>query len=230
MFRLYDYTSASRLFGAEFKTSIQAQKELNAEVLDDQPDQPGERIIQVEGFQVHITDAGRFILTEVDGQSMPVTIEEYRQRLAAKLIEQASDLDTFRSHWIEPSARLTLLNRLPDAGKSAFLIRRLDNLDDYDLYDVLAELSYGQAPRTRIERADTFTTKNRAWLSQLPPAAAGIIHAIADQFAQEGIDGLENQRIFETPSVARAGGLNAIKTMGNPGDILHETKARMFAA
>jgi len=230
MFRLYDYTSASRLFGAAFKTRIQAQKELNGEMLDDQLDHPYERIIQVEGFQVHVTDAGRFILTKIDGKSMPVTIEEYRQRLTAKLVEQASDLDTFRLCWIEPSERLTLLNRLPDSGKSASLIRRLDNLDDCDLYDVLAELGYEQAPQTRTERAAAFTNKNVTWLSGLSTAAAGTIRAIADQFAQEGIDGLENQRVFETPSVARAGGLNAIKAMGNPSDILHETKARMFAA
>ena len=32
------------------------------------------------------------------------------------------------------------------------------------------------------------------------------------------------------PDVAQAGGLAALKILGKPADILHETKARMFAA
>jgi len=36
--------------------------------------------------------------------------------------------------------------------------------------------------------------------------------------------------VFQTPAVARAGGLAALKALGKPADILRETKARMFAA
>jgi type I restriction enzyme R subunit len=50
------------------------------------------------------------------------------------------------------------------------------------------------------------------------------------QFAHAGTDGLENPHIFDLPEVRRAGGLAALKTLGRPADILHETKARMFAA
>jgi hypothetical protein len=33
--------------------------------------------IQNEGFDVHIGNAGRYILTTVNGRAMPVTVEEY---------------------------------------------------------------------------------------------------------------------------------------------------------
>jgi len=51
---------------------------------------------------VHIGDAGRWIVTMVDGRAMPVTVEEYKERLAAKLVEEAPSLDAFRARWIVP--------------------------------------------------------------------------------------------------------------------------------
>jgi type I restriction enzyme R subunit len=45
---------------------------------------------------------------------------------------------------------------LPDAGRSPLLVRALEQMEDYDLYDVLADLGYGLDPKTRIDRADAF--------------------------------------------------------------------------
>ena len=38
-------------------------------------------------------------------QAVKVTLEEYRQRIAARLVAQAPDLEAFRQCWIEPEAR-----------------------------------------------------------------------------------------------------------------------------
>ena len=44
-----------------------------------------------------------------------------------------------------------MLGQLPDGGRSAFLVRALEDMTDYDLYDVLGELAYGLNPRTCLE-------------------------------------------------------------------------------
>ena len=49
----------------------------------------------MEGFDVHVTPAGHYILP-VDG-NMPVTIEEYKEQLAARLVEEAPTLEKFRA-------------------------------------------------------------------------------------------------------------------------------------
>ena len=103
-------------------------------------------------------------------------------------------------------------------------------MTDYDLYDVLAELGYGLAPRTRVERADAFTYKHHAWLAKLPKEAMATLEALAAQFARSGTDGLENPQVFQTPEVVRAGGLGALKALGKPAEVLQETKQRLFAA
>ncbi len=226
MFRVYDFTNATRLFGGEFVS--QWQPPARREGPD--PPTPPEPTIQVEGFDVRVSDAGRYIVTQVDGKAMPVTIEEYKERLAARLVEEAPTLENFRARWIEPPQRHEMLGRLPDAGRSALLVQRLEDMNDYDLYDVLAELGYGLAPRTRVERAEAFAYKHDRWLAGLPAPTAATLKAMASQFARAGTDSLENPRIFETPEIVRAGGLAALKILGKPVDILRETKGRMFAA
>ena len=224
MFRVYDFTNATRLFGKEFVTKWQPRKGEGPE-----PPQPPEPTIQVEGFDVRVTDAGRYIVTQVDGKAMPVTVEEYKERLAARLVEEAPTLEKFRACWIEPPKRREMLGKLPDAGRSALLVQQLEDMAAFDLYDVLAELGYGLAPRTRVERAEAFAYKHDRWLAGLPAPTAATLKAMASQFARAGTDSLENPQIFQTPEVVRAGGLAALKTLGKPADILHETKERMFA-
>jgi type I restriction enzyme R subunit len=228
MFRVYDYTNATRLFGEEFKSKAVIRKPI--EEPPPPPPIPPEHPIMVEGFEVRITDAGRYIVTEVDGKAMPVTVEEYKQRLAASLVEEVPTLEEFRARWIVPSQRGALLGRLPEAGRSALLVQNLEEMSDYDLYDVLAELGYGLNPRTRPERAEAFAYKHGSWLAGLPPKTRATLLALASQFACAGTDGLENAHVFKMPEVVNAGGLAALKALGKASDILHETKERMFAA
>lgn len=229
MFRVYDYTDATRLFGEAFITRATPPRK-RKEGPGPEPSEPAEPTIVVEGIEVHVSDGGRYIVTQVDGKASPVTVEEYKAQLATKLVEEAPTLEQFRARWISPPDRRELLAALPDAGRSPLLVRSLENMTAYDLYDVLAELGYGMNPRTRPERADAFTYKHAGWLSKLPAPTAATLKALAAQFARAGTDGLENPEVFQTPEVQKAGGLVALKALGRPADVLHQTKERMFAA
>lgn len=50
------------------------------------------------------------------------------------------------------------------------------------------------------------------------------LKTIASQFVKAETDGLENPQIFKIQEVVRAGGLDALKALGKPTEILHETK------
>jgi type I restriction enzyme R subunit len=169
-------------------------------------------------------------MTNVDGRALPVTVEEYKERLAAKLVESAPTLEEFRGHWITPPERRALLATLPDGGRAASVVRAVEEMADYDLYDVLAELGYGLAPRTRPERAGAFAYKHERWLSGLPAPTSATLKALAGQFARGGTEELENPAVFQTPEVVRAGGLEALKELGKPAEVLQYAKARLFAA
>ncbi|MDQ1591716.1 MAG: type restriction enzyme subunit [Pyrinomonadaceae bacterium] len=228
MFRVYDYTDATRLFGAEFKTRLRPAPTERPDILVDPPPPPPVAEIE-EGVSVQVTDAGRFIVASVDGKAMPIPAEEYRQRLAARLVEQAETLDEFRAKWIVPDERNKLMEYVRPYSPKA--LRAVEEMEDYDLYDVLADVGYGMSPHTRLERAESFGYKQAEWLGQMPPATAKTVQAIAAQFARGGTEGLESDQLLRTPEVKNAGGLNALKALERPArEVLNETKERIFSA
>lgn len=236
MFRVYDYTNATRLFGQEFVTkgrgnTTDGPPPETPNPADPQPERPPMLSVQVEGFPgVQVTPDGRFILSMIDGKAMPIPVAEYMQKLRDKVHEEAPDLNSLRSFWVVREQRLDLLGRLPDGGQSVGVVRVLRKMLEYDLYDVLADLTYKQHPFTRDERAQRFTTAQAAWLQGLSPKTVATIQAIVSQFARSGIDGLESRYIFQTPEVQSAGGMNALKELGKPVDVLREIKERLLAA
>ena len=224
MFRVYDYTNATRLFGEDFVTPPPRPPGPGGEGGD------GPTIIQVEGFEVAVTPAGRYIVTQVDGKAMPVTVEDYEARMAERVKEEAKSIEEFRAKWIEPVNRQPLIDRLVTSGYNPRVLRMVKEMEAYDLYDVLVDAVYGTMARTRHDRTEAFGYKNDNWLTDLPPQAAAVIKAVASQFEKGGTEGLENKEIFRTPEVTKAGGLAGLKAAGNPAELLKETKARMFAA
>ena len=227
MFRVFDYTAATRLFGEAFRTRATTER---TEPSEPPSGEPAERRITVQGIDVRVSDAGKAILTTVDGVTVPISLEEYEERLAVGLLARAPSLDAFRAAWILPLERAGLLAALPDGGRSAGVIRSLEGMDEFDLYDVLAELGYGLDPKTRVARADAFDYKHAAWLAGLPPPMSATLRALTRQFARGGTDELEEPGVLQVPAVIAAGGLAALKALGSPAEILHETKSRLFAA
>ena len=233
MFRVYDYTNATRLFGEDFETAYRKPRRPHPPGPNEPTEPPAEpeMIISAGGFEVRLVHDGTCIVTmDADGRAMPIPVEEYKERLATRLITEAPTLEAFRQRWIAPVQRQEMLAQLPDAGRSAIIVQLVDDMAAYDLYDVLAELGYGLAPRTRLERAEAFAYKHAGWLSGLPAKTAATLHALAMQFAQEGTSALESPQVFRVPDVVRAGGLAALQALGEPSDVLLDTKARMFAA
>jgi len=119
---------------------------------------------------------------------------------------------------------------LPDAGRSAPVVREVEEMRAFDLFDVLAELGYGLEPKTRVARVDAFDYKATDWLADLPATTATTVRALVRQFARGGTNELENPGVLQTPDVSAAGGLAALKLVGSPVEILRATKERLFSA
>ncbi|MEO0166031.1 MAG: DEAD/DEAH box helicase family protein [candidate division WOR-3 bacterium] len=224
MFRVYDYTNATRLLGKSFvtrPTPTREPKEPSAE--------PKERTIRVEGFEVRINPAGKYIVTKIDEKMGMVTVEEYEQMIAQRLTSKVRSVDELRDCWIDPQKRRQLIDFLPQDGSGLRLLRELKERKDYDFYDILAEIGFGIAPRKRAERVIAFQYKNKEWLESLPQSTRTALLALAGQFEKGGIEELENPLIFKTPDIIKAGGLEALKIIGEPQEIILETKRRLLA-
>ncbi|MEO0257449.1 MAG: DEAD/DEAH box helicase family protein [candidate division WOR-3 bacterium] len=225
MFRVYDYTNATRLLGKGFEVKP-APERREPGPSDHEPPRP----ILVEGFDnVYILPGGgKYILAEVDGKLSKLTIEEYKQRIAEKIVEEAKDFEDFRNKWMNPKERESLLGGLPEGGRSVSTIQKLAGQGDYDPYDLLAEIGYGLAPKTRAERVSAFFYKNKDWLESLPDNTRNAVVALVNQFAVGGTEELENPKVFEVATVVKAGGLPALRAIGEPREIIEEIKRRLF--
>ncbi len=227
MFRVYDYTDATRLFGKEFITKPRST-----------PSKPSDKestqkIAKVYGFKVAIQNEGTFILMrdKMTGKEKPVTLEEYKEKLAETLISEAENIELLREMWISRDDRKHLIEALPGGEQGAKLLRKLLNLEDCDLFDIFAEVGFGVAPKTRTDRVLAFDYKNKKWLKSLPDDAESVVKSLAKQFEVNGIEELESSNVFDIGEVRRAGGIKSLSRIGTDvAGIVTEIKMRLLEA
>ena len=238
MFRVYDYTNATRLFGEEFISRARPSKpeeEPTEGIESPTPDygegRPKRNIIRVgeQQFIVQIEGEGRSILCEENGKEVLVPVEEYKQRLAERLVDVAPSVDKLRDTWVKPEKRLKLLQDLPGGEGAVRLIRELEDEQECDLYDVLAEIGYGLPPKSRSERVAAFSYKNKVWLREFPKRTSNVVVSVARQFEKGGIEELETTTLFDEAEVVASGGFEALMELTiRPEDLIQETKVRLL--
>ena len=226
MFRVYDYTNATRLFGKDFISKPRDTPSKSSEK------EEKEKIAKVYGYEVNIKDEGTFILMKDENtkKERPFTIEEYRKKLAEGLVLKVENIDLLREMWINPEERRHLIEALPGGLNGANLLRHLLNLNDYDLFDVLANVGFGVNPKNREERVFAFNYKNKEWLMSLPSDTSKVIGALAKQFKENGIEELENENVFNIPEIKRAGGVKSLAKVMNTAEAVNEVKKRLLVA
>jgi Type I site-specific restriction-modification system, R (restriction) subunit and related helicases len=226
MFTIYDYTDATRLFGDDLITRPPRTSSGGGE----SGGGDGPVIVQIEGIDVVVTEQGRFLVTEEDGEIKRVSVDEYKHGLAEKLLNEISSFDEFRKKWINPASRRQMLNELLSSGYSPEIIRKAEELTDFDLYDVLINIAYDKKMLNREERIINFKNNQKTWLDTLLPETKDVILAIVNQFAYQGTDSIESNQLLNVYDVVKAGGINSLAKGGNATQILDETKLRLFAA
>ncbi len=226
MFRLYDYTNLIRLFGRDFITPPPRGGGGGGSG----EDEDGEPTLIAGGFSVHVQRDGHFVLGERNGRLAPIAYEDYKRDLAARLKAEASNLAQFRERWITPPERQDLMSALVSSHGSPTMVQMVDAKHDYDLYDVLAELGYAVTARKRLDRSLAFRFKNEEWLNVMPSTTREVILGIAGQFERSGTEALENISIWQVPAVQKAGGISALRALGNPTAALRDAKTRLFSA
>ncbi|MEN9573392.1 MAG: Type restriction enzyme protein [Verrucomicrobiota bacterium] len=226
MFRIFDYTGATALFGADFVTAPPSSGGGG-----EPPPGPPKPPVKVTGSTIALAHAGDFFLMNRSGQTVRATPQEYQARLVEELLATVPSLADFRARWLDPERRRELLGQLAAQGLLPEQLRNAAHMDAYDLFDVLAAVAYGVKARTRVERAASFdSATGPGWLVKLPQPAAKVIRAIARQFVRAGTEALDSDQLFQTGEVMEANGLAALRQGGNPAELLRQTKETLFAA
>ena len=228
MFRIFDYTGATALFGADFTTPPPPVPP------DDPPPPPPppprEPKVKAKGVTITIADTGNFHVMTVNGSLARVTPQQYQERLIEELTSTVPTLADFRTRWLEAQEREQMMKQLRDLNLVPERLRDAAGMQAYDMFDVLAALAYNVKPLTRAERAAQFNTREHPWLIHLPQPTTKVIKAIVKQFEKAGTESLETKELWQAPEVKKEHGLEALKQGGNVAELMRRTKEDLFVA
>jgi len=227
MFRIFDYTGATALFGADLVTPPPPPPPDDGPKPPPPPPPPK---VRAKGIQIALKGVGNYNLLGKDGRYQRVTPQEYQQELIRQLITSVPTLNDFRKRWLDPVQRELMMKELRDKNLLPEVIREGAKMEDYDEFDILAALAYGISPLTRTQRAAQFGDSSPDWLIRLPQPTAKVIRAIVKQFERAGTAALEAQDLWRTPEIRELKGLKALKEGGSPDELIRKTKETIFAA
>ncbi|MCL1068007.1 DEAD/DEAH box helicase family protein [Shewanella olleyana] len=231
-FWLYDYTDVTQLFGTDFITKPplpgSGGKSGGEELLGGGGGNSGPIVAEIGGKSVIINPQGRFILSRRDGRDTPIPVDEYRREVMLRVLSEARNLNDFRALWIETQKRRQLIDHLLSDNFSPEVIREIDEMNDFDLYDFFGHHGYHTRALTRPERGEQFINNNQSWFENMNDKAAIVLKGLGHQFARGGTDALESPSLWEVPEIKLAGGLNTLRALGSPVQAIHEAKERLF--
>jgi len=183
-------------------------------------------IIEIGGQTVHILPQGHFIPVSRDGRDVMISLEDYREEMIQRVLREAHTLEDFRALWVERENRLALIRHLRGEHYSPEVVQ--EALKECDLFDVFAHYGYQRAALKRWEREAVYLSGNSAWFASVNEKAAIVLRGIGHQFGVGGTDALESELLWEVPEIKRADGLDALKIIGKPIDVMREAKKRLF--
>lgn len=233
-FWLYDYTDVTSLFGTEFITKPQRPRDGGGGDTGNGPgeieiiDNDGPSVGEIGGQAVIVNAQGRFILSRRDGRDTPIPVDEYRREVIQRVLSEAHNIDEFRALWIESQKRRKLIDHLLGDNFSPEVIREIDQMNDFDLYDFFGHHGYHARALRRTERGNMFINDNHSWFNNMDRKAATVLRGLGHQFAKGGTEALETPALWEVPEIRLAGGLDALRTLGKPVEVMQEAKGRLF--
>lgn len=231
-FWLYDYTDVTSLFGTDFITKPPRPGGGGKGGGDAGGEDGGSgdvpHVAEIGGQYVVVNPQGHFILSQRDGRDTPIPVDDYRREVIQRVITEAHTLDEFRALWIETQKRRSLIDHLLGDHFSPEVIREIDRMTEFDLYDFFGHHGYHAQALRRTERGARYLALNQAWWGGMPGNAATVLKGLGRQFARGGTEALETPVLWEVPEIKLAGGLDALRALGKPTQVMHEAKGRLF--
>ena len=158
--------------------------------------------------------------------------------MVERVVREARTLDDFRALWVRKQARARLIDHLLADRYNPDFLRHIDQMTDYDLYDILAHHGYRAGARTREGRESAYLAQNEPWFSGLPEKTVGaivlkpadVLKRMGGQFARAGTEALESSQLWNLPRMREVGGLEALALVGKPQAVVLDAKNRLFSA
>ena len=232
-FWLYDYTGVTALFGTQFLSKLRKPRERKPGGDDGESggggDPPSIPLPEAQrGDAVRMVNEQRFILQYRDGHEVLVPVEDYRRGMIERVLAEAASIGDFRALWIEHRTRRALIAHLLGARYDPDTVRELVDMTAFDHYDLFAHFGYRERALRRREREAAYLAQHAPWFAGMDANAATVLRGLGQQFGAGGTEALESAELWNVPLIHHAGGIDALRGLGNPVDVMREAKGRLF--
>jgi type I restriction enzyme R subunit len=155
--------------------------------------------VRVVGERVQYYDAQGKLITE--------SLKDFTKKTIRKDYRTASD---FLKRWKSSERKTAVIEELLEQG--VFFDALAEEVGrDYEPFDLVLHVAYGQPPLTRKERAENVRKKN--YFGKYGESAKMVLEALLEKYADRGIDEVEEMEVLK---------VKPISDMGTPVEIIQE--------
>jgi type I restriction enzyme R subunit len=145
--------------------------------------------VYVNGVDVSVL-VEREVIFDEHGKLVTIKLTDYARQ---KIKEHFATLDDFLSTWQASDRKAAILQELEEQGVPVASLQASVSRD-VDLFDLLCHVAFDQPPLTRRERANN--VQKRDYFTKYGPQARRILEALAEKYADEGLEISRTSRFY----------------------------------
>jgi type I restriction enzyme R subunit len=162
-----------------------------------------------------------------DGRLITESLKDYTRRAVA---EEYESLDDFLRKWSEAEKKSEVIDTLVAHGV-LFDALAEEVGRDYDAFDLICHVAFGQPPLTRKERADQ--VRRRDYFTRYGEQARAVLEALLDKYADGGIENIEDTNVLRVQPLSGLGTpLELLSVFGGRqefGEALADLERQLYA-
>jgi type I restriction enzyme, R subunit len=154
-----------------------------------------------------------------DGKLITESLRDYTRKTIKK---EFSSLSAFLKRWGATDKKQAVIRELEEQG--VFFEPLAEEVGkDFEPFDLICHVAFGQKPLTRKERAEK--VKKRNYFAKYGEVARQAIEGLLEKYADEGIEHIENMNVLKLQPINRLGTpIEIIKSFGGKGKYLEAIK------
>lgn len=134
-----------------------------------------------------------------DGKLITESLRDYTRRT---VLEEFASLNDFLRRWTEAEKKSAVIDELEGHGV-LFDALAEEVGRDYDSFDLICHVAFGQPPLTRKERADN--VRKRDYFAKYGEQARAVLEGLLDKFADEGVEDIEDLGVLRVRPLSEIG-------------------------
>ncbi len=176
---------------------------------------PGKRVKYYVGDVPVYVMSERVQYYDKDGKLITESLKDYTRKTVQ---QEFKSLNDFLKRWDSAERKQAIIDELKEQG--VLLEAVADEVGkDFDPFDLICHVAYGQPPLTRRERAENVRKRN--YFARYRDQTRAVLDALLDTYADEGITNLEDINVLKVQPIDQFGTpVEIIDTFGGKDNYL----------